>query len=43
MVLGFNQSSTTIDVQIAMVSKRGAVPQSAPVVVQTSPGPYVDG
>ena len=42
MVLGFNQSSTTIDVQIAMVSKFGAAPQSAPVLVKTSPGPNVD-
>jgi len=42
MVLGFDQSSTTIDVQIAMVSKIGAKPQSAPVVVKTSPGPNVD-
>lgn len=43
MVLGFNQSSTTIDVQIAMVSKVGAAPQSAPVVVQRSPGPNIEG
>jgi hypothetical protein len=42
MVLGFDQSSTTIDVQIAMVSKVGAKVQSAPVVVQTSPSPNVD-
>jgi hypothetical protein len=43
MVLGFDQQSTTIDVQIGMVSKVGAKPQSAPVVVKTSPGPNVDG
>jgi hypothetical protein len=41
MVLGFNQSSATMDVQIAMVSKVGAENQSLPVVVKTSPGPYV--
>jgi len=43
MVLGFDQSSTTTDVQIAMVSKVGAAAQSAPVVVKTSPGPNVTG
>lgn len=42
MVLGFNQSSTTADVQIAMVSKVEAASQSAPVLVKTSPGPNVD-
>jgi hypothetical protein len=42
MVLGFNQSSTTTDVQIAMVSKIEGAPQSAPVVVKSSPGPNVD-
>ncbi|MES2353424.1 MAG: dockerin type I domain-containing protein [Pseudomonadota bacterium] len=42
MVLGFNQSSATTDVQIAMVSKTGAAPQSASVVVKSSPGPNID-
>lgn len=41
MVLGFDQSSTTTDVQIAMVSKVGAHRQSAPFVVKSSPGPYI--
>ncbi|MGZ4150358.1 MAG: hypothetical protein ACXVQJ_09985 [Actinomycetota bacterium] len=38
MVLGFNTSSTTAYPAIGMVSKRGANPQTAPVLVKQSPG-----
>jgi len=42
MVLGFNTSSSTTYPAVAMVSKRGASPQSAPVSVRRSLGPNAD-
>src|SRR5262249_15028607 len=42
MVLGFNVSSTFVNPLVGMVSKIGANPQSAPVLVAASPRPDTD-
>jgi hypothetical protein len=42
MVLGFDRSSSSRDVEIAMISKVGRKPQTSPLVITSSPGPNVD-
>jgi hypothetical protein len=41
MVVTFNTSSSTTHINIKVVSKIGGAPQSAPVLVKSSPAPYL--